>query len=201
MTKLTLALALAAGACAAQAATLTATITDADGAPLENAVAWAVPRVPASKPPRAGAIEQVNRAFRPLVTVVQAGAQVSFPNRDDTRHHVYSFSPAKPFEIKLYAGAANPPSIVFDKAGEVVLGCNIHDSMVGYVYVVDTPWFGKAGADGRVRIDGLPEGEYEVHAAHFAQAAPLAVKPVRLEANESRDVEFSTALKPRVPGR
>ena len=201
MTKLPLALALAAGACAAQAATLTATITDTGGAPLENAVAWAIPRAAAAKAPRAATIEQVDRAFRPLVSIVQVGAQVSFPNRDDTRHHVYSFSPAKPFEIKLYAGAATAPSITFDKAGEVVLGCNIHDNMVGYVYVVDTPFFGKAGADGRVRLEGMPAGEYEVRAAYFGQAAPMDAKPVKLESSDSRDVDFAAVLKPRVRGR
>ena len=72
------------------------------------------------------------------------------PNRDNIRHHVYSFSPAKRFELPLYAGVPTQP-VLFDKAGVVVLGCNIHDWMIGYIYVSDSPWFGKTGADGTVR--------------------------------------------------
>lgn len=198
MTKTAFALAFAAFALGAHAATLTVTIVEANGAPLEDAVAWAVPRAPVARPPRPASIEQVNRTFRPLVTIVQAGAVVSFPNRDDTRHHVYSFSPAKPFEIKLYAGAANPPSIVFDKPGEVVLGCNIHDNMVGYVYVVDTPFYGKSGSDGQVRLDNLPDGEYDVRASYYGQAAPMESRVVKVQGAEARTLEFATTLKPRL---
>ena len=81
-------------------------------------------------------MDQVNKTFVPYVLVVPVNSLVSFPNSDDIRHHVYSFSPAKTFELKLYAGRPKKP-VLFDTKGVVVLGCNIHDSMVGYIYVTD----------------------------------------------------------------
>jgi plastocyanin len=157
-------------------------------------------------PPRArgvAAVEQINRRFVPLVSVVQVGTPVQFPNRDEVRHHVYSFSPAKSFEIKLYAGTPVAP-IAFDKPGEVVLGCNIHDQMIAYVYVVDTPWFGKTGKDGRVRLEGLPAGEYELNARSPAQATAVEVQPLQLKADDAATAAFSIPTRPPrapTPGR
>jgi plastocyanin len=183
----------------ASAASVDALVSDASGAPLDNAVVWAMPKgaVPA-RPKREGAIEQIGKQFVPLVTVVQAGTQVRFPNRDEIRHHVYSFSPAKAFEIKLYAGTPAEP-VLFDKPGEVVLGCNIHDHMIAYLYVVDTPFFAKAGKDGRARLEGLPAGEYELHAWHYAQAARPDAKPLRLRADEGAGAAFALATRPLPP--
>jgi plastocyanin len=79
-------------------------------------------------------MDQIDRKFQPHVLVVEQGQQVSFPNSDNIRHHVYSFSNPKAFEIKLYKGRSTEP-VLFDKTGVVVLGCNIHDNMVGYIYV------------------------------------------------------------------
>lgn len=191
--------ALLALATCAPAASITVQVADQAGAQLEDAVAWAVPRAGSmAKPTRQAAVEQVQKAFVPLVTVVQAGTLVRFPNRDEIRHHVYSFSPAKKFEIALYAGTPVAP-ILFDKPGEVVLGCNIHDNMIAYIYVVDTPWFGKAGANGRARIEGLPAGEYDVHVWHYQQAEQSAARAVTLGAEDGAIVlEASVRLKPRV---
>ena len=187
-----------AAACASQAATIAVLVKDAAGGPIEDAIVWALPKVATASRPKPAAVEQVNKTFVPLVTVVQAGAAVSFPNRDDTRHHVYSFSPAKVFETKLYAGTPSAP-VVFDKPGEVVLGCNIHDNMIAYVYVVDTPWFGKATADGHVRLEGLPAGDYELRAWHYAQAAAAPVQALTLRADETTEAAFTFTLRPRVP--
>ena len=97
-------------------------------------------------------MSQQGKAFVPDVLVVTRGTSVHFPNRDSVRHHVYSFSPIKKFELKLYTGTpANP--VVFDKSGVAVLGCNIHDHMVGWVLVLDTPYFGTSAAPGVVRLD------------------------------------------------
>jgi len=191
-------LTLALAAPAAAAATITVTLKDATGAALENAVVWAIPKTGPVPRPRPGAVEQKNKTFIPLVSVVQTGALVSFPNRDEIRHHVYSFSPAKRFEIKLYAGTPVDP-IAFDKPGEVVLGCNIHDHMIGYVYVVDTPWFAKSDREGRARIEGLPAGEYEVHARHFAQAAPQGPAALRLAAEDNATAAFVIVLRQMPP--
>ena len=99
---------------------------------------------------------QQGKQFLPGVLVVPVGTSVHFPNRDSVRHHVYSFSPAKKFELKLYTGTpANP--VVFERAGVVTLGCNIHDRMVGWIVVVDTPYYAQA-AEGaaQVQINGVP---------------------------------------------
>ena len=104
---------------------------------------------------------QKGRAFQPTLLVIQTGTSVLFPNFDTVRHHVYSFSPTKKFEIKLYAGTPAAP-VLFDKAGTATLGCNIHDQMLGYVHEVDTPYFGVTGADGQLSID-LPAGEHRVN--------------------------------------
>ncbi len=117
---------------------------------------------------------QRGRSFVPTVVAVQTGGGVNFPNFDTVRHHVYSFSPIKPFEIKLYAGTPTAP-IVFDKPGTATLGCNIHDKMIGYIHVVDTPHFGVTDASGKVTIE-VPAGEHKVRAWHSGMgetAAPV----------------------------
>ena len=110
-------------------------------------------------------IQQVGRQFEPRVVVVPQGTAIQFPNRDNVRHHVYSFSPAKNFELKLYSGTpANP--VVFDKSGIAVLGCNIHDHMVAWVVVVDTPYYGKTAGTGRVILPQVPAGSYRLRVWH-----------------------------------
>lgn len=101
--------------------------------------------------PHEAAMAQKNRAFVPHVLVVPVGSPVSFPNYDNTQHHVYSFSPAKPFNIELYAGKPESP-IVFDKAGIVELGCNIHDQMQGFIVVTDTRHVGRSDERGEVHL-------------------------------------------------
>ncbi len=141
-------------------------VTGDDGAALADAVVLLTPLAGARPaPPAEAVIQQVNRTFLPLVTVVPVGSRVAFPNLDRIRHHVYSFSPAKKFDIKLYAG--DPPApVLFDRPGVVVLGCNIHDGMLAFVVVTEAPFFGKTGADGRVRLAGAGAGEYRAQLWH-----------------------------------
>jgi len=187
---------LAAGTCSA--ATVTLTLKDVRGAALEDAVVWAMPKSGEAPPrKRPAAVEQRDKTFIPIVSVIQTGSLVSFPNRDEIRHHVYSFSPAKIFEIKLYAGTPADP-ILFDKPGEVVLGCNIHDHMYAYIYVVDTPWFAKAGKDGVAKLD-LPGGEDELHAAYYAQAQKPPPVAMTLKAEETAVADFAFTLRPMPP--
>ena len=103
------------------------------------------------------AVAQQNIQFNPFVLIVPIGSEVLFPNKDNVRHHVYSFSPVKKFEVKLY-GHDETRSVRFDQAGIVPLGCNIHDQMIAYVVVVDTPFAAKTGADGIALIRNLPAG-------------------------------------------
>lgn len=101
-------------------------------------------------------MDQVEKAFKPEILIVPKGNLVRFPNSDNIRHHVYSFSLAKPFELKLYAGKPKNP-IRFEQQGVVVLGCNIHDAMVGYIYVSDKPHIAKSDSKGVIRLDIDPE--------------------------------------------
>jgi plastocyanin len=96
-------------------------------------------------------IVQKNRAFHPHILVIPTGSMVHFPNRDNTQHHVYSFSAAKTFDIELYAGQPEAP-ITFDKAGIVELGCNIHDHMQGFIVVTGNGIHGRTDDNGRVSL-------------------------------------------------
>jgi plastocyanin len=177
---------------AALAATVDARVRDAGGAALADAVVYAMPASGPveARPGRTSEIEQVDREFVPYVSVVQTGTSVAFPNRDPIMHHVYSFSPAKPFEIKLYSGRS-PREITFDRAGVVTLGCNIHDWMVGYVLVVSTPWFAKTDASGHATLRDLPAGRYELHAWHPRQRAQAAPTAIALDAASAATSEFT----------
>jgi plastocyanin len=150
-----------------RAATVDVQVNGQDGKPLLEAVVYlesAAARA-ASRARTGLEIEQRDKRFVQRVAVVPLGSAVNFPNRDKVRHHVYSLSPAKPFELKLYSGVpANP--VVFDRPGVAVLGCNIHDQMVAWVVVVETPHHGLAGADGRVRLDDVPPGSYRLKVWH-----------------------------------
>ena len=153
-----------------QAAGVHLMVTDAQGKPAVDAVAMLEPangKMPPVKPVAQVDVSQAKRMFNPKVSVITTGTPVNFPNFDTVRHHVYSFSPAKVFELKLYAGVPNKP-IVFDKPGVVILGCNIHDLMVAWVLVSETPWFGLAGVDGRLQIDNVPPGSYKLRVWHPA---------------------------------
>ena len=200
MSRLALALGLALAANATRAASIEVQVRDAAGSPLGDSAVYAVPASGATEARSArAAIEQVDREFIPYVTVIQVGTTVTFPNRDPILHHVYSFSPAKPFEIKLYTGKS-PSEVVFDKSGIVTLGCNIHDWMVGYVVIVPTPYFGKSDASGNVRLRDLPAGSYEVRAWHPQQRAAAQVQSVALDAAGTVRTSFeidATARKPR----
>ena len=178
---------------------MTVSAKDPLGNPLPDLVVWVAPRDGPSPPRvRPAMVEQRNKTFVPMVTVVQAGTLVQFPNRDEVRHHVYSFSPANKFELKLYSGTPVAP-IAFDKTGEVILGCNIHDSMIAYIYVVESPWFGKTGQDGEVRIEGLPAGEYELNAWYFAQDKAPAPVALKLRSEESKAAAFTVGRRPMPP--
>lgn len=108
---------------------------------------------------------QAGRQFVPAVLVVTTGSEVDFPNRDTVRHHVYSFSPVKRFELKLYIGTPGKP-VLFDQPGIAVLGCNIHDQMVSWIVIVDTPYFGRTGERGQVLLDKVPPGNYRLRTWH-----------------------------------
>lgn len=126
---------------------------------------------------------------------MQTGTRVTFPNSDNVRHQVYSFSPAKHFELKLYSGT-HTSSELFDQAGLVTLGCNIHDWMLGYIYVVDTPWFGKSDAAGAIRLSHVPAGSYTLQLWHPRMAAPGPVDESVTLGEDVTERRFTMALHP-----
>ncbi len=160
----------------ASAGSLRVQVLDSAGKPLEGAVVSLVSDAArrAVRPLPEQEVSQENKQFVPAVRVVTVGTLVRFPNRDSVRHHVYSFSPAKKFEIKLYAGTPAAP-VRFDQPGVAVLGCNIHDQMVGWVVVLDTPYFAQTDAQGQALLEGMPAGAHQLRAWHAR--LPVDVTP------------------------
>lgn len=138
-------------------------------------------------------IAQKDQEFSAYVTVVQAGTLVVFPNRDTVQHHVYSLSKAKKFELPLY-NPGQDESLVFDVAGLVTVGCNIHDWMISHVVVVPTPWFAKTDAQGAARITA-PAGRYRLEVWHPRLAAPITKEVMLAEAPPATET-LTLALKP-----
>jgi plastocyanin len=193
---------IAATAC--RAGELTVSVIDPSGhgvtdvvvvvAPAEAAAPHATPTSPVA------IMDQRDRAFSPRVLVVRVGTSVEFPNNDTVSHQVYSFSQAKKFQLPLYKGKSHPP-VTFDRAGLVVLGCNIHDQMVGYIYVTDAPFFGKTDPAGTLRVPGLSAGEYRISvwSPFIADRASALTRTVRVDAQAAAAsrVQLVDALRAR----
>ena len=173
---------------AAPAQSVQVAVRDRGGEAVEHAVVYALPLDRNGAPVRSKKVEidQIDKKYVPYVTAVQSGTEVSFPNRDPLRHHVYSFSEAKTFEIPLYKGTP-PKPILFDKPGVVVLGCNIHDWMKAYVFVTETPYFSVTDADGNAALSGLSPGSYRVEVWHPRLKGDPQATGQRLSAGASRD--------------
>lgn len=156
----------------ASAAPVTIDVRGVGGAPVAGAVVTVeVPGVAAPRAREGYAVEQRNIQFQPNVLIVPVGASVAFPNRDKVRHHVYSFSKPKKFDLKLY-GREDARSVVFDKPGVVSLGCNIHDAMSGFIVVVNTPFASQTDSAGRATLQGVPAGAATVRVWHPSIRAP-----------------------------
>jgi plastocyanin len=172
------------------AATIEARITDPRGNAIRDAVVYAIPdgrTLPLAK--KTAIMDQKNRMFIPHVLPIQVGTSVRFPNSDDIRHQVYSFSPAKTFQLPLYAGTPAKP-LVFDKGGVVVLGCNIHDQMSAYILVVDTPYFDKTAAGGRASLVDMEPGRYTLHVWYPDMRTEPPPQNVTLKGDERTTVSF-----------
>ena len=151
---------------------VTVSVRTSQGRPAPEAVVTiAAPHSGPIRFPWTYAVAQQNLQFDPFVLIVPVGADVAFPNKDKVRHHVYSFSPTKTFELKLY-GQDQTRLVRFDKAGVVPLGCNIHDNMVAFVVVVDTPYAAKTDAQGEAVLHGVPPGDRVVRIWHPYLRAP-----------------------------
>jgi plastocyanin len=178
----------------AQAAELSVQVLDQAGNPLSNAVVYLETSVKSAvKSTTEANVDQKNKQFSPIVSVVQVGTSVNFPNKDSVRHHVYSFSPAKTFELKLYSGVPAKP-VVFDKPGTVILGCNIHDNMLAYIHIVDTPYFGKTDVNGMVKLTDLPTGQHTLKAWHYATVKEnfVSEQKVTVKSNDTVSIKLET---------
>ena len=185
----------------AVAAPLSVRVVDARGRPVRDAVVTFQPIGVAARPPAASgrySVSQQGMQFHPFVSLVPVGANVSFPNRDATKHHVYSFSAAKRFELKLFARDQSR-SVRFDKPGVIALGCNIHDSMSAFIVVTDSPWTAQTDGRGVVQFANAPNAAARLSVWHPYLRAPGNVLARRI-APGRRSESFTISLRsPPVP--
>jgi plastocyanin len=188
----------------ALAGMVTVNVTTGSAATAADAVIVFDPLDATPAPSRETAIiDQVNKTFVPRVSVVRAGTAITFPNSDHIRHQVYSFSNAKKFTLKLYAGSPRT-AVIFDQTGLVILGCNIHENMVAYVGVVDSPYFAKLTDSGTTTLN-LPAGRYRLRVWHpnaVAAVPPreIAVAAAPMSVSLSIDVDATSTAVAAWPG-
>ncbi|MFK7888991.1 MAG: methylamine utilization protein [Gammaproteobacteria bacterium] len=175
-------------------ADLSVTVTDASGKPVADAAVLLDNGQAATANTATTQIAQRNAEFTPATSIVSAGSTVHFPNFDRSRHHVYSFSKAKAFEIELYKGTPSDP-IVFDQPGIVAIGCNVHDWMYGVVYVVDTANAAITNAKGVAVFENLEPGAYTLDVWHPQRSEFDASRSLQVEA--TKDLSVSTVLSLR----
>jgi plastocyanin len=178
-----------------RAGELTVTVVDRSGQPVSEVVTTVAPARLSSSVSGVGGttaiMDQKDLAFLPQVLVVAVGTRVEFPNNDSVSHQVYSFSPAKKFQLPLYKGALHPP-VTFDTAGLVVLGCNIHDQMAGYIYVTEAPLFGKTDSGGVLHFTHVSEGDYvvKVWSPFIADSADTLTHSVKIADREPTNLRL-----------
>ena len=154
--------------CGAALAKMTVTVLDKSATPLSNVVVELEPDASVNTSvmePKVATIKQVDQQFVPHILVLEKGTTVTFPDTDTVRHHVYSFSPAKTFEIRIHKQDIQR-NILFEQAGIVELGCNIHDWMLGYLYIAESALFAQTNEKGEVEFADLPYGNYTIKVWH-----------------------------------
>lgn len=182
---------------AAHAATVAVTVIDRDGKPVVDAVVKVVPaaagtvRTPQASLAAQATIAQTGMRFVPAVTVVPVGARLTFTNNDPWEHHVrgsaagvaqFSANSAGGFELRVAGKTEGQPArsadITVNQPGAILLGCHLHGSMSGYVYVSDSPWTDRTGVDGGVVFNDVPNGAAQVRVWHADQLIDLPVRTV-----------------------
>jgi plastocyanin len=179
------------------AAPLAVRVVDAFGRPVRDAVVTLYPAGNAARGPRASGryvVSQKNIQFHPFLTIVPVGADVSFPNFDPTKHHVYSFSPAKRFELKLFARDQSR-TVHFDKAGVVALGCNIHDAMSAFIVVTDSAWTARTNAQGMAVFGDAPSSPGRLTVWNPYLRSPGGVLSQSVSPGQ-RSASFNVRLRP-----
>jgi plastocyanin len=179
-------------------ASVAVTVRAANGKPIANMVVIVRLIGRATPEPRIGggyAVRQQNIQFNPFLSVVPINADVAFPNLDTVRHQVYSFSPVKRFELKLYAREQNR-TVRFDRAGPVSLGCNIHDQMTAFIYVTDSVFTARTDGNGRVVFSGVPAGAVSITVWHPYLRAPGNQVSRQITLGGGANESFTVALRP-----
>ena len=179
------------------AAPLSVRVVDAVGRPVRDAVVTLYPSGSAARVPRPGGryvVSQQNLQFHPFLSIIPVGADVSFPNFDPTKHHVYSFSPAKRFELKLFAKDQSR-TVHFDKPGVVALGCNIHDQMSAFIVVTDSVWTARTNGQGMAAFADAPNVPGRLTLWHPYLRAPGGTLTQTI-ASAQRSATFSVRLRP-----
>jgi plastocyanin len=171
-----------------------------DAVDASNIVVWLTPLTtatgevfaPSSSHPQP-VIAQINKSFNPHVLVIQMGTPVQFPNKDPFLHNVFSLFDGKRFDLGFYE-AGSSKTVHFDRAGVSFLFCNIHPEMSGAVVAVDTPYFGMSDRDGRVIIQNVPDGRYQLN-VWYERSLPEDLKTA------GRTVTISDATRTLEPVR
>ncbi len=178
-------------------------VVNKDGRPVADVAAYAMRLdeqndLPA--PTASPVMDQMDKQFVPHLLVVQTGTSVKFPNSDSVAHHVYSFSYPNNFMLSLYKGTQDPP-VTFEHSGVVILGCNIHDHMLGYILVVDSTTFSKTDENGKasLSLDNPEDYEISIWSPRIRDGDELLSKTVVRPGSPGSEVKFQLASKLNPP--
>jgi plastocyanin len=210
-------LVLACGASAAVAGPVQITVKSADGKPVADTVVMVQPTAPWQPQPlpAPAVIAQKDIKFMPYVSVVPVGGTVRFVNKDGYDHHVRSLpggplgtvAPAKQFEIRMPAAASGKEAsndLKMDVPGVIALGCHLHGSMRGHVFVSLTPWYAVTDANGRATVDGVPEGQADVrlwHPDQLTDQPPMQLQVAAAATAVEGKLNFTPRRRSTVPAR
>lgn len=176
---------------------LSVKVTNASGQAVKDVIVYLQPKS-AMNVSEASAIEieQKNKLFNPFISVIPTGTIATFPNHDGIGHHVYSFSETKTFELPLSEEELSQ-EILFDKPGVVTIGCNIHDWMVAYIYIVDTPYFAKTNSTGLANLEKITPAEYELHIWHPGSISSIdSVSTITIAQDQVTQEAFILNIRP-----
>ena len=172
-------------------------LLDQDNQPVSQAVISIPSETVSNSVAQTAIMDQVNKQFSPHVLLINQGQSVLFPNSDDIRHHVYSFSDPKPFEIKLYRGTPTAPDL-FEKPGIVILGCNVHDHMVGYIYVTDNKMTGITDEKGMAVFEIQTPEEVKIWHSRLSESADKRISMPLVKQNDEGVWQITINLRPLV---
>jgi plastocyanin len=186
----------------AQAGLVVGFMADKNGQGVQEAVFYATPldaSAPGAAPTELVVLNQENYQFTPYVAVLRKGTSVKFANRDTRDHHIKSFALTKAFEMRVPGKSDAAQTVLFDKVGDVPMVCHFHDTMRGFIYVIDTPYFSKTDKGGNAILNNLPPGKYQIQAWVPTMVTPPYTQNVTVSENGSVAVRFQLDFVPKPP--